>query len=228
MTLTQELKSHLQQNGAALVGCADMREIPNCAYPAGVAVAIPLPIHIVNQCKNGPTEEYYHTYNEWNDRLDRIVLRGEKFLKEKGYQAHAQTTSRIMNDKTYYNDVPHKTVATRAGLGWIGKNCLLVTPEYGSAIRISSILTDAPLEPEAAKTQSECGSCNLCVDACPVTALTGETWEAGMPREMLLDAATCDLQFLERMKKETGLDKGLCGKCFAVCKFTQTYLKRDL
>ena len=77
--------------------------------------------------------------------LDNIVSCGAEFLLENGYQAYANTTKAVKQDDNWCTPLPHKTVATRAGLGWIGKNCLLVTKEYGSAVRLSSLLTDAPL-----------------------------------------------------------------------------------
>lgn len=92
-----------------------------------------------------------------------------------------------MNRKDYRSVLPHKTVATRAGIGWIGKNCLLVTREYGSAIRLSSLLTDAPLHGNDPIDKSLCGTCHKCVDACPAAALTGKLWHAGTLREELFD-----------------------------------------
>ena len=68
-----------------------------------------------------------------------------KRLLENGYQSYANTTKAVKQDDNWCTPLPHKTVATRTGLGWIGKNCLLVTKEYGSAVRLSSLLTDAPL-----------------------------------------------------------------------------------
>ena len=68
-------------------------------------------------------------------------------MQKHGYAAIAMTRSHVGNGEADDNTVlPHKTVATRAGIGWIGKSALLVTEQYGSMIRISSILTDAPLE----------------------------------------------------------------------------------
>ncbi|MBR0308972.1 MAG: epoxyqueuosine reductase, partial [Mogibacterium sp.] len=121
-----------------------------CSYPVGVAVAASVPAHVAAHVaadlKTAPTKEYYELYDILNDRLNQIIKAGESFLKECGFDALARTTDIVKVDEDFNSGLPHKTVATRAGLGWIGKNNLLVTPEYGSAIRISSLLTDAPLE----------------------------------------------------------------------------------
>ena len=159
MGLTEALKQVLYEQGADLAGAGDMTGIGNCGYPVGVAVAVALPKKVVRDLKDGPTVEYYYLYDELNQKLNQIVLAGEAFLKERGFQAYAQTTDRVKVNDDYVSPVPHKTVAARAGLGWIGKNCLLVTPEYGPAVRISSLFTDAPLETEKPYTKSRCGKC---------------------------------------------------------------------
>jgi epoxyqueuosine reductase QueG len=54
----------------------------------------------------------------------------------------------------------------------MGKNSLIINPEYGPWIRLQSILTDAPLVPDEAYTQDQCKDCTRCIDACPTGALT--------------------------------------------------------
>lgn len=226
MSLTEELKKVLLEKGAKLVGIGNMEHIDGCDYPIGVSVAIPLPKELVEDLKDAPTEEYYHLYHSLNQKLNEVVLAGEVFLKDKGYKAYAQTTDCVKVGDGFISPLPHKTVATRAGLGWIGKNCLLVTKEYGSAMRISSLLTDAPLECNEAMNESQCGSCELCVKICPAQVLTGVLWQAGMERSKLVDAQKCFDKQVEIMKEKTGIEADLCGKCFAVCKYTQEYLKK--
>ncbi len=118
-----------------------------------------------------------------------------------------------------------KTVATQAGLGWIGKNCLLVTQEYGSAVRLSSLLTNAPLPAGAPINESRCGGCMVCVRNCPAGALTGELWNTTISREELFHKEDCKKMQIQRMKQATGIETDLCGLCFAVCPFTQSFLK---
>ena len=226
MTLKEELIQELQNAGAALVGVGDMTAAANCAYPVGIAVAIPVPKNIIIDLQTKPTQEYYDMYYEWNRRLNLIVTIGKEFLINKGYQAYAQTTDVVVVSKDRISPIPHKTVATRAGLGWIGKNCLLVTKEYGSAVRISSLLTNAPLEPDAPYDKSNCGGCHLCVDACPAKALKNTLWHVGVWRDEIVDKEKCHDKQLEIMKESTGIDQDLCGKCFAVCAYTQGYLRR--
>lgn len=225
MGLTEELKELLYSQGAALAGIGDMSQIPGCDFKTGVAVAVLLPANIIRDLQTAPTKEYYDLYYSLNGKLNEIVMAGEEFLRSKGFEAYAQTTDRVEVDPYNISRLPHKTVAVRAGLGWIGKNCLLVTPEYGSAIRISSLLTDAPLTYDEPITESQCKGCNLCVQQCPAQALKGALWEAGMHREEIVDVEKCYEKQTEIMYKETGIPTDLCGKCFAVCMYTRKYLK---
>lgn len=227
MGLTEEIKNLLYGQGAALVGIGDMSRVQNCDFKTGIAVAIPLPENVIIDLQTAPTKEYYDLYYSLNGKLNEIVMAGEEFLQSKGFKAYAQTTDRVEVDQDNISKLPHKTVAARAGLGWIGKNCLLVTPEFGSAIRISSLLTDAPLTCNEPITESRCKGCSLCVQKCPAQALKGILWEAGMRREEIVDVRKCYKKQAEIMYKETGIETDLCGKCFAVCTFTRKYLNRN-
>ena len=224
MTLTEGLKRILYCHGADLVGIGDMSKVENCDFKTGVSIAVSLPKHVIIDLQEAPTKEYYDLYHSLNQRLNEIVMSGEEFLKKEGFEAEAQTTNRIkmIRDKT--TRIPHKTVATRAGLGWIGKNCLLVTPQYGSAVRISSILTNAPLQCSEPVDRSRCGACNLCVKECPAQALKGTLWNTDIPREEIIDIEKCYKKQVEIMTEKTGIHTDLCGKCFAVCAYTKKNL----
>ncbi len=225
MNLTEELKALLLQKGAEMVGIGNMEGISECSYQTGVSAAIPLPVNIVRDLLHAPTKEYYDMYDTLNGRLNEIVLAGEGFLRERGYEAYAQTTDRVEIDADNRSRLPHKTVATRAGLGWIGKNGLLVTETFGPAVRISSLLTNAPLRCDCPVVSSRCGACLLCVRNCPAQALHGTLWEAGMEREKIVDVKQCYRKQIEIMYRETGIETDLCGKCFAVCRYTRNYLR---
>ncbi|MCC8155020.1 MAG: hypothetical protein LIP01_12975 [Tannerellaceae bacterium] len=175
-----------------------MRNIPSSPLPYGVCVALPIPIHIIREIEEGPTLSYWHTYNSLNTQLNEIVTKGAAFLISNNYTAIPITTGYAQMDEQRRTPLPYKTVATQAGMGWIGKSCLLVTPQYGSAVRISTLLTDALLNYDTPISDSRCGTCNQCKIHCPAQALTGTLWKAGMKREELFHTEIC----VDVIKKE--------------------------
>ncbi|KQL18481.1 tRNA epoxyqueuosine(34) reductase QueG [Cytobacillus solani] len=63
-----------------------------------------------------------------------------------------------------------RAVAERAGIGWSGKNCSIITPEFGSYVYLGEMITTIPFEPDQ-PIEDQCGTCNKCLEACPTGAL---------------------------------------------------------
>jgi len=225
-TLSENLLQSLRSAGAALVGVASLSALPEDArlgMPFGIAVAVKYPQWVIRGIADGPTRDYFDHYHALNRQLDALVTLGAQRLAEMGYHAIPQTLAFVHESEDYRTALPHKTVATRAGLGWIGRCALLVTREFGSAVRISSLLTDAPLVPDAPVDESGCGDCAACVAACPAGAVSGALWTPGLARETLFDACRCRETARALSSQLISEEITLCGKCIEVCPHTRRY-----
>ena len=88
MNPTKEFRDYLISQGAALVGIGDLTAVPSSDYPVGIAVAIPLPKHVIKDLQLAPTREYYKLYTTLNDKLNAIVTAGEKYLTQAWQAPH--------------------------------------------------------------------------------------------------------------------------------------------
>lgn len=113
-----------------------------------------------------------------------------------------------------------KTAAARAGIGWFGKNDVIITEQYGPRVRLSAILIDAPFTYGAPITESRCpAECMKCVEICPCKALKGRQWTVGTDRSEIIDYQKCNRMrsaFIPKLGR-----KNACGLCLAVCPFGQ-------
>lgn len=190
--LASELSSLLYNEGASLAGFGDISALDYQGFTSCVALAVKIPAKVIAGIKNGPTRDYFDSYHELNARLNALAELVAKYLSDRGHRALPQTTTTVVESPGYRTPVPHKTCATRAGLGWIGKSALLVTEEYGPALRLSSVLTDAEFDSVSEPINvSRCGSCTACASACPGHAINGALWDVNAPRESLVDVEAC-------------------------------------
>ena len=227
--ITSRIEKELLRLGADIVGFGDISELPyniRSGMPIGISVAVLYPKEVIQGISVLPTQEYRAWYDKLNERLDSIVTNGAETLQKMGWSAIAQTREYVGSGEIGYSTIlPHKTIATRAGIGWIGKSALLVTAKYGSAIRLSSILTDAPIETAHASEKSFCGDCMVCANVCPAGAISGKLWEVGLYRDEFFDPDKCRQTARERAKQGFGGDNiTICGKCIEVCPHTQKYI----
>ena len=229
MNLSLELKNFLLEEGATEVGFADITNFtPKQGLNIGVIFYITYPKEIIRHMQNAPTQEYLKELVSLNTRLDALGMKCEEFLINKGYDAYAQTKKRLGTDFGEFNsfELPHKTIATRAGLGWIGKSALFTTKDYGSALRLSSVLTDAPLDIGKPILKSKCGKCTECMDACFGGAISGRNWNYKLKRNDFYDDKKCEKYALKVSEENLGKADTVCGKCIFACPHTQKYIKK--
>lgn len=228
-----QIKETLIKNGADLIGFADIKEIVSPFYKdinSGISIAVVLDVNIVKNIREYPNIEYYREYKRVNDLLSVLGNKASEYLKNNGFKAiKLLPTNKVDDLVDLSTELPHKTLATRAGLGWIGRTALPVTTQYGSALRLTSVLTNAIFKITSNPIDSSrCDDdCRNCVDECPCHAATGDKWNSGMKRSDFFNASRCHATAVERAGK-IGIDKPICGKCIAVCSRTIEYIEREI
>jgi epoxyqueuosine reductase QueG len=193
-----------------------------------VGFAMALAPEIVASVRDGPTTEYHAECERANTVLGELSLSTADMIRRRGFAAiSSAATNEGIDSETHSTELPHKTVGTLAGFGWIGKCALLVNQEFGSAIRLNRVLTDAPLPTGMPVIEARCGDCRACVDACPGLAATGDNWTRDKHPDDFFNAHACRRAARETAQRRTGILDTFCGICIAVCPWTQAYIKRS-
>jgi epoxyqueuosine reductase len=156
---------------------------------------------------------WYYVYRIVNPRLDSISAMLAQSLDKAGFKAFVVPSSQTVDRTRLTGVFSHKLAAHLAGLGWIGKSALLITPEHGPRVRWGTVLTDAPFE-AGTPIDEMCRDCCECVDGCPARAFTGQAFDKPRPRSEIFAAEACD-RYLS--KRET-LHRA-CGMCVYICPF---------
>ena len=191
-------------------------------YGYAVTIACALDKDVVKSIQGAPTLIYFDEYNRKNALLNELGAKCAGYLKQAGYKAEALPTTEVGIDENLMTPFPHKTGAVLSGLGWIGKCALLITRQYGSAVRLTTVFTDMPAE-KAQIQKNLCASCTECVDACPGHAITGKSWHESAERKELYDAFACKKAALEKAAM-IGVRNTICGVCIASCPWTINYV----
>ena len=232
MDHNERLNDLSRQNGADYFGIADLLPAydtiwehggPTIAeYPRAISIGIALPHSVVNQlprrAERAVAMEYrHHAFEVINQRLDFVTSRLSSFIQQAGYKAMPISASKHADRERHRAIFSHKLAGHLAGLGWIGKSCLFITPDMGPRARWATVLTDAPLTKTGEAIAERCGDCKDCVDICPVNAFTGQPFREEEPREVRYNASKC-AHYLATMK-EKDPELAVCGLCLYVCPY---------
>jgi epoxyqueuosine reductase QueG len=231
MELHEKMPRLVRRLGGDIYGVADLTAVKEevmrqggeevSGYPRAVSIGVKLMHPIVERLperdRSAVAVAYHtHAYEVVNLRLDAIASRVASALQDAGFRAYPIPASERVEDERICAVFSHKLAAHAAGLGWIGKSCLLVTTQSGPRVRFTTVLTDAPLPATGEPLEQRCGDCRECVDACPIHAFTGRNFVPGEPREMRYDARACEKYFLD-MKAQGKVP--VCGMCLYACPY---------
>lgn len=216
-TIQTELTALAKELGADIVGFCELPtpplpSIPNARY--ALSIGVKLSDGVLKTIENAPSFVYFQHYRTANALLDTVAFRLSRKIESLGYTALPIAASQSLGKNNPYRGVvAHKTAAVLSGLGFVGKSGLFLSSEYGSKLRLATVLTDLPLQSELPVIENGCGECTLCQKACPAGAIFGELPTTDGERNF--DAEKCS-----RYMKEHFQDIGrgsVCGVCIRVC-----------
>ncbi|MBI5206622.1 MAG: epoxyqueuosine reductase [Candidatus Firestonebacteria bacterium] len=214
----ENLKEIAKNEGCILFGIADITEIKssfniepkvvltglNRAVSLGYVLSAP----ILATNIESPSKLYAQHYKKINILLDVASLKIASCLHQSGFIAMPIPASQLLDWKNFSAHLSHRKIAYLAGLGWLGKNNLLVNPDFGAHVRYISILTDAPLIPDAPLGNKCPPGCLKCITSCPANAI-GESPEQ-------FNLSRC-LEKLTIFSREPGIGQHICGICVNAC-----------
>jgi epoxyqueuosine reductase QueG len=232
--VSDELKTIAKKYYLDYIGFADLRNYQEELtvygggitenYPSGISLGLVIPDSMLNYISgrsktNIPCEYGVHSYKILNQRLNIITSLISSYLKRQGFHALTIAAEATGDDENVLPTVSHKMIAHIAGLGWIGKSRLLVTPEHGPRLLLISILTDAPLDAVNNPLEQRCSNCTECVKICPVNAIKDINYKDGEESDISFDLIKCRDHFDGLLEKHKF---PVCGHCLYVCPYGRT------
>ncbi|MGB4704125.1 MAG: hypothetical protein WBI18_03490 [Candidatus Saccharicenans sp.] len=211
-----------------LFGVADIRQArEDFSLSAGVAARYDFAISlgkevllsVLDEIKDAPTLLYFHHYRQLNAYLDRAALELASFISRQGYLALPVAASQVTDWKNQKAHLSHKKIGQLAGLGWIGRNNLLVNPVLGARFRLVTVLTNWPLRTDSPLPFS-CDQCRRCLTVCPAGAIKEK------PEEF--DLLACFAK-LKEFRDRGLVGQYICGICVKACygqRKLEDYLKK--
>jgi len=213
----EALRKYSCEIGLELFGIADtapisgeflLKEELKSRFIRGIAIGKRVLDTVLADIDNRPTPLYLHHYRQLNFFLDRAALRLAVFIRDQGFSALPIAASQIVDWQNQRAHLSHKKVGRLAGLGWTGRNNLLVHPEYGSQFRLATVLTDMPLEPDRV-VDGDCGGCFKCLAGCPAAAIRPD------PKDF--DHLAC-FEKLKEFRRSGIVGQFICGVCVKACR----------
>lgn len=226
--ITEIIENNLVPTKNYIYGTAELEGLLDTKYNRfqyGIVIGKRLDDKIVDEIDHGPTLGYYNTYKQYNTELAELAHTIKNELQKASIDAVVvePTINEWPEDKEHYLrtlsvGLSHKMLATRAGLGWIGKTDLFISHDFGPRVRLVSVLIDQKPDIISKPVEkSKCGTCDICVEKCPAQAANGKLWDIHTYRDEFFDAHKCQDMCGNISKKMLNIDTRICGICIAVC-----------
>lgn len=231
MGLLKRIKELGAIHGIDFIGVAGISNVANKIrdisgsllddFPRALSIGIILQKGIVDLLNDRDTYENVllyktHGYDAVNYRLDYFASLISSVIQRNSYKVMPLPAAERIDNNRVCASISHKITARLAGFGWIGKNCLLINPDYGPRIRWTSVLTDAPFDENNKILENKCGSCDKCVKVCPAQAIHGRTFMEHEPRELRFNVNKFE-KYYNEIKDEGKIQ--VCGMCLYACPF---------
>ncbi len=181
-------------------------ELGNFGY--AVCIGCRLCDHIIDSLVDGPTRLYAYHYRVVNRELDAMALRVANEIQRMGYQACPIPSSQITDWTQNVGHASHRWAAYHAGLGWYGRNNLIISPQHGARVRYVTVFTDMSL-PEGEPSALDCGECRACIAVCPARAISEKRED--------FDLVKCEEQ-LRLYRNKWNVGHYICGLCIKACR----------
>ncbi|MBN2227424.1 MAG: epoxyqueuosine reductase [candidate division Zixibacteria bacterium] len=176
-----------------------------------ISVGVPLAAGVMETLIDRPNMIYKAHYQQVNHILNDIAFMIASEINRLGFDAIPIPASQILKWQPMRAHMSHREIACKAGLGWWGRNNLLITEEYGAQIRLVTVLTELELEPDHPTVQ-DCGECYACIDACPAGAIARDKTNFN------LDACAAQVNEFAHLKH---IGQHICGLCVKACPGTR-------
>ncbi len=186
----------------------DLPEDVRTRYPFAICFGMVLSRGVLETVKEGPTPLYLHHYRQLNNRLDKIAYLVSREIERQGYAGLPFAASQVVDWRNQKAHISHKHVAELAGIGWIGRNNLLIHPSFGAHVRYNTVLTDMPLSADKPLDKA-CGGCRACVTVCPAGAIKEDPAQ--------FDHIGC-YNMITQLKNKRNIGHHICGICVEACK----------
>jgi len=214
------LENYALNAGMSIFRACDIAAVAEGFHPAllqnpatakmkyAISMAFHLSDSILESIFTEPTPLYAMHYNRVNSFLDDAALKITAIIQNSGFEAMPVAASQIIDKASQKSYLNHKLVGKAAGTGYIGRNNLLVSPEFGSRMRLVTVLTDAPLA-VTPPLAGDCGNCRACLAACPVGAIGESASDFRLPK--------C-VEQISKFQRLMFVTKGICGICVKACR----------